>query len=84
MFRLNFYPCIDLPNKSQFVFEHKKLSAVLDVKNAIADYTLMLHGDGFMKDYSSMAVVEHFEDDEWIELDEDDISDLLAEESFNG
>lgn len=49
------------------------------VKNAIADYTLLLHECSLMPDYSNMATIEQIIDGEWEELDEFEIDEILGE-----
>jgi hypothetical protein len=69
MFQVKFYPSIE-KNTEPFCSEHVNLFEAFSVKNAISDYTLKLHSDGLMQDYSNCAEVCQFIDGEWTEINE--------------
>ena len=69
MFKVEFYPSIE-KGTEPFCSEHVNLFEAFAVKNAISDYTLKLHSDGLMRDYSNCAAVYQFIDGEWAEVDD--------------
>ena len=73
-FRLSFSPAMDHISLQdvEFTREYESYRDALMVKNAIADYTLLLHHNELMADYSNMAIIEVFDIDEWVEVDSEE------------
>jgi len=67
-YRVIFFP--RLGTESEFIKDCKSMHEAILVTEAIADYTLFLHHDGFMKDFSNYAVIQEFIDNEWTDTEE--------------
>ena len=81
-FRLSFSPAMDHRGLQdvEFTRECESYRDALMVKNAIADYTLMLQERGLMTDYSNMAIIEMMHKGEWVEVDsKKDVDDLIIQ-----
>ena len=71
-YKVEFNPALEML-RAYIVFErgyptHQEAEAAL---NAIADYTLLLHEQGLMPDYSNCGMVMEKRGDDWIEIDGD-------------
>ena len=70
-YRLNFIPAIEVSSDSI-----KVRSAILESArqelDTIANYTLFLHDNGIMNDYSNVGWIEKLVDGEWEEVDEEE------------
>lgn len=70
-FRASFFPAIEVSAEgfnSEEVGSYEMAKAILD---NIAIYTLHLHEQSVMHDYSNAGWVEQFVDDEWVDIEED-------------
>ena len=68
-YRIGFIPALEAGGWS-YTEDFNDLSVAKVVLNSIANYTLMLHEKDLMQDFSNVALVEVFEDGEWIEIEE--------------
>lgn len=67
-FRVIFVPsleCVGAPFVSRTV---GTVQEAINIRDALANYTLLLHDQKLMHDYSNLAVVEKLMDGEWEEL----------------
>lgn len=71
-YRAVFVPAIENSNIGEFTMEFDTPEQAQAALDAIARYTLFLHRNELMVDYSNTGSVEEFVDGEWEELDEDD------------
>lgn len=70
-FRVLFIPAIESGAKEHSTNEFDTLAEANAVKSAIADYTLFLHDNVLMPDYSNAGWVEQFVDGEWEEVEDE-------------
>ena len=69
-YKLEFNPKIGLAKQFVRGFEtHAEAEAALSI---IADYTLFLHDNLLMNDFSNVGCIYRLEDGDWIEVDGDD------------
>ena len=69
MFRVLFFPALEQggePFKQEFL----TLDQAKTAKDTIANYTLMLHEQSLMPDYSNMAIIEQCVNGEWVDVEE--------------
>ena len=72
-FKINFIYAIELSGNS-YVQTFKTLDEAKTALEAIALYTLYLHDEQVMHDYSNVAFIEEYVDGEWEEVaDKDDV-----------
>ena len=69
------YKCVFIPSingpEVEFVQEYNTAIEAETALNAIANYTLLLHGAGLMPDYSNTGMVFRRDGEDWIEIDGD-------------
>ena len=75
-FKMVFIPSIDSSisdntNHNEYVSYHKTLDEALLVLNTVSEYTLMLHDNSLMPDYSNVGMLFHNIDGEWVDIDEE-------------
>ncbi len=68
-----FYPAISIEDPVSFTGEYETAKEACQVMNALATYTLLLHDSSLMADYSNMGSIQQWIDDEWVDVDEDDL-----------
>lgn len=76
-FKIIFNPTIE-HNISAFECEFCNYQLAKVVLNTVANYTLYLHDQSLMHDYSNIGLIVQMVDGEWIEIDEED--ELLEQE----
>lgn len=69
-FRLNFIPALEMSKKS-IVVRSATLEQAKQELEVIGNYTLFLHDNGMMRDYSNVGWIEKLVDGEWEEVDEE-------------
>jgi len=69
-FRVAFFPCFDKSHVDGFFSTASSLNEAHAILNAIADYTLFLHEQKLMDDYSNFGGVDRLVDGEWEEVNE--------------
>ena len=68
-YKLEFTPKLGLASTFQRRFDtHEEAEAAL---NAIADYTLFLHSNLLMGDFSNVGCIYKLVDGDWLEIDDD-------------
>lgn len=70
-FRVNFIPAVER-NFNSIKIRSATLEQAKQELVIIANYTLYLHDNGLMKDYSNYGYVEKLVDGEWEEVDEEE------------
>jgi len=70
-YRLNFIPALEVSSDSITVCS-SSLEQSRQELNIIANYTLFLHDNGMMNDYSNCGWIEELVDGEWEEVDEEE------------
>ena len=68
-YRLNFVPAIEVSSDSIKV-RSATLEGARQELDIIANYTLFLHDNGMMRDYSNVGWIEKLVNGEWEEVDE--------------
>jgi len=62
-YRVIFFPRLGV--ESEFVKECKSMDEAILITEAIGDYTLFLHEQRFMTDFSNYAVIQEFINNKW-------------------
>ncbi len=70
-YRLNFIPAMEVSNRSIQVRSSSAEQSRQEL-NIIANYTLFLHDNKMMNDYSNCGWIEKLVDGEWEEVDEEE------------
>lgn len=73
-FRLSFFPALEVlgvgGQKTVFYREYTTYALAKEHLDLIADYTLHLHSSELMPDYSNIGIIDKWDDDEWIEIED--------------
>lgn len=70
-FKIIFIPALGEGNNIELEQEYDTLNDAAVALNAIADYTLLLHRESLMRDYSNMGMIFKNGLHEWVEIDDD-------------
>lgn len=70
-FRLIFVPAVEKTHEG-FHVEAVDLAHAKELFDTIANYTLFLHDNDMMNDYSNTGWIEQLVDGEWTDVDEDE------------
>tara|TARA_R110000823_G_scaffold308605_1_gene432249 strand:+ start:1242 stop:1472 length:231 start_codon:yes stop_codon:yes gene_type:complete len=70
-YRVNFIPAVERTSNS-IKIRSATLEQATQELNIIANYTLFLHDNGMMQDYSNVGWVEKLVDGVWEEVDEEE------------
>lgn len=69
MYLFEFVPNFDSASHTMFSKTFKTLKEAKAAHDAVAEYTLLLHGADMMKDYSNYGCVFERVNDEWEEIE---------------
>ena len=71
-YKLDFYPNMDTEFEKMFEVESDSLKDLKLVANNLADYTLFLHDEKMMSDYSNMMCLYENINDLWYEIEDEE------------
>lgn len=70
-YRVNFMPAMEI-SKGSIKVRSASIEQARQELDIISNYTLFLHDNGMMQDYSNVGWIEELVDGEWEEVDEEE------------